>query len=408
MLEIIGGSKIKGKVKISGSKNSSLPIICASLLTKGQVTLHNVPNISDVIDLLKILESLNVKVDFKNNLLKLDSSQIKSQTLNQDEVKKIRGSSYLLSVLLCLFKNVRMSFPGGCKLGDRNLDFHFNAFEKMGASVYLDDEINIDYKKLNGCNINFKKMSVGATINTIILAGFCPSPVKIYRYSKEPEVLHLIDFLKLIGYRIYLMNDYVLVSFHKPFKSKVEYKIKSDRIESYSYAFLGVFSKKLILKNVIHDELLTLYDVLDNMNAKYKKKSKELIIYKSNINGIDVVASNYPKFPTDAQPMLASILTCANGKSSIKDEIYKERFKYSEGLKAMGANLSLSNKLIIEKSSLTGAVVKGYDLRGCFSLLIAGAIAQGKTTILDGELAFRGYEDLVTKLTKIGVKIRLI
>lgn len=408
MLELIGGSKIKGKVKISGSKNSSLPIICAAILNKGKTTLYNVPEISDIFDLIEILKYLNIKITFDKNKLKIDSTEIQNAVLNQDEVKKIRGSAYLLGVLLCLFKKVQMAFPGGCKLGDRNLDFHFDAFEKMGASIFLDDEINIDYKKLNGATINFKKMSVGATINAIILAGICPSPVKIYRYSKEPEVIHLIDFLKVMGYRIYQMNEYLLISHHKPLKKDLNYIIKSDRIESYSYAYLGTVSKRLRIKNVIHSELASLYDSFDKMNVKYKIKKDSLIVYKSNIKGVDIKASNYPKFPTDAQPLIASVLTKASGSSLIEDEIYPTRFRYTEGLKAMGADLVVDNCLKIKEANLTGAVVKGYDLRGCFSLVIAGCMAHGKTTILDGELAFRGYEALIDKLCKIGVKIRQI
>ena len=317
-------------------------------------------------------------------------------------------SEKYLEQIIALFNKAVMDFPGGCNIGDRSLDFHFEVFKKMGVQIFLSQDISMKCDKFNGCTISFVKKSVGATINTLILAGYCSKPVKIYRYSLEPEVIHTIEFLKKIGYRIHFMKDYLLVSYHRPYKKKYTYTIVEDRIEAISYALIGLSSKKLKLINVPHKELISFYECLDQMGANYKIVKNKLIIKKSNLKPVNVVASTYPAFPTDAQPLIAALLATVDGTSKVVDTIFKDRFNYANSLKAMGAKITTDNGIIITGTKLSGAVVKGFDLRGVFALIIAAISASGKTTILDGEIAKRGYEDLINKLIKIGVKIRYI
>lgn len=409
MIEIIGKNEVKGEVSISGSKNAALPIICASLLTRGIVELTNVPKISDVLDLIDILKELNVKITFNSKKMIIDSRNIKNKILNSDSVKRIRASSYLIGVLLALFKKADIAFPGGCNLGDRNLDFHFKAILDLGGDVEIEkDMIHAQIKDVKGGGIIFERKSVGATINAMILCGMSKFTTKIYRYAKEPEVKHLSYFLKKIGYSIYEMGDYMLVAGHHRLKRKVKYKIPYDRIEAASYLFLGVKSKGLIINNAPINDMDAIFDALTKMGANYKIKKKKIYISNSIIKGIDVFARSYPGFPTDCQPLIAALLLQAESDSFIADDIYKNRFNYIKGLAAMDGIISREEGIMIKPSHLFGAVVKGYDLRGVFSLIIAATYANGKTTILDGDLAYRGYENLIEKLNNIGIKAKEI
>lgn len=409
MLQIEKSSNIKGTVKISGSKNSALPLIVSSLLTKGRVTLKNIPNIEDVNVLLKIIKRLNVKYSFCNNILTMDSSKIKYKDLVIEDVKKIRASSYLMSVMLFLFEKCRISYPGGCKLGKRSLDYHFNAFRCMGYKVKEEGIIDIVKDTKNYCDINFVNKTVGGTINAIILAGSLNKVIKIYNYSKEPEVCDVIRFLRKIGYSIYEMKDYLLVSKKVRIKRKVTFKNSYDRIESISYIMVGLLSDKLKIKNVNIKDIKEVIKVVKQMNGNIKYRKNTLYVKKSIMKPYNLICAPYPLFPTDAQPLIASIMLKIDGISSLNDLVYKDRFNYSVGFKSLNGNVyKKDNVLYINKSNLIGNVVKGYDLRGVFSLILAGIQAKGTTTILDGDIAFRGYENLIDKLTEIGVKITYI
>lgn len=409
MIEIIGGSIIDGEVEISGSKNAALPIICAALLTKGLVILKNVPEIEDVKVLLEIIKELNVDIEFNNNVLKINSKNIKYKNLINSNVSKIRASSYLLSIMLVLFKKVKLAYPGGCSIGQRGLDYHVNSFKALGASIYEKEYIEGSINLIKENSIFFKNKSVGATINTVILAGLSTKIIKIFNYSKEPEVMHTISFLRMIGYKIYEFKDYLAVAGRKFPSKKYKFKIPFDRIEAISYILLGTKAKSLTIKNINIKELAAPLDILNQMKVKYILKNNKIIVNKSKLSGVKVEAKPYPAFPTDALPLLASCLLDSPDESAVVDNVYPNRINYTKGLLSMQANLKFENNILyIKNSILYGAVVKGYDLRGVFSLIIAASNAIGKTTILDGEIAFRGYEKLLYKLNKIGIKAKRI
>lgn len=410
MLEINGKSVISGEVKISGSKNTALPIICSSLLTRGIVSLKNVPHIEDIDTLINIIKGLGVKVLFNRNRLIIDSRQIKYNTLNVSDVSKIRGSSYLLSVMLVLFKKVESAFPGGCKLGKRNLNYHFDAFKKLGANVEEDDNlIEITYNRLSGGRICFSEVSVGATINTIILAAASAKITKIYNYAKEPEVEHTISFLRQIGIKIFEFDDYLLVAGYSKIKKKASFTIPFDRIEAASYIMLGTNAKILTVKNINPIELQSIVFALEDMKADFKLKRSSIVIKKTVLNPIQIKATPYPGFPTDAQPLLCAALLMADGRSKISDSVFKNRFNYTDSLIQMGAKIiRYDGEIEIEKSSLSGTMVNGFDLRGVFSIIIAASMASGITTISDGHIALRGYEGLIDKLNRIGVDIKSV
>lgn len=405
MITIEGGYELKGTIKISGSKNAALPLICCALLTKGIVTLKNIPRIEDVFNLLKIINSLNVKTQFKDNVVRIDARNVKYKPLVSSEVSKLRGSSYLMSVLLALFGKCEMAYPGGCNIGARNLNYHFDAFIALGCKVDNGSLIKIERKRNKPHDVCFYNKSVGTTINAIILAGYIGSVVKIYHYAKEPEVAEIIKFLRKIGYRIYQMSDYLLLT-RRSIKKRISHVNRFDRIEAASYLMLGPISKKLVIKNCPNSDMREVIRKLKEANLKIKIKKNKIITKKSYLKGVDVEATTYPGFPTDVQPLIAALLTQAKGISTIKDTIYPKRFNYALAIKQMSGKVSHENQLLqIEQSSLTGNVVKGYDLRGVFCVIICAVFASGKTTILDGDIAFRGYEKLIEKLKRIGVHI---
>lgn len=407
VIRINGGNKIGGKIYVSGSKNTALPLICGALLTKGVVVLKNVPRIDDVFELLQIIKTLNVKVVFKNDKLRIDSRNICYKSLAIKEVTKIRASSYLMGVMLALFNKFQMSYPGGCDLGGRGLDFHYMAFTSLGYRIktngLIEGEKISDYPH----DVFFKTRSVGATINTLFLSGYLNKVVKIYYYAHEPEVKEVIKFLKKIGYKIYEMKDYLLVASSSRLKKYVRFNNVYDRIEASSYLMIGLLSNKLIIKNSPNEHMAQVIKQLRLMGGRISVRRHKLIAKKSKLYGTNVYASSYPGFPTDCQPLIAALALYANTKSEIKDNIYHNRFSYAKSFLMMNGNVEKNDyTLYISPSKLEGAVVKGYDLRGVFAIVIASLFAKGSTVILDGEIAKRGYEDLDKKLKNIGVDIK--
>lgn len=409
MIEILGDSIIKGEIEVSGSKNASLPIICASLLTRGIVELKNVPNILDITILYDILKKLNVQVVVHKNKTIIDASNIIYADLTGNEERQIRGSSYLLSVMLFLFKKIKIAYPGGCSLGQRGLNYHTDSCRQLGVNVVENNIIEASYTKLKGGNIGFDQKSVGATINTIILAGASKQVVRIYNASIEPEVKHTIAFLRLIGYKIFEFKDYILVAGHSKIKKRYKYTIPYDRIEAQSYILLGTKSEGLKIKNVNVAEMESLFRLFDATGQKYKISGNEVSISQNKTEGTRAIALPYPALATDVGPLLVPFMLSCSTKSYLEDRVYPTRFNYIEGLKIMRANIKIyETYLEIEPSILEGSVVKGYDLRGVFSLIIAASTAKGRSVILDGKLALRGYENLIEKLNNIGIHAKLI
>ncbi len=407
MIRINGGNRIGGKIRVSGSKNTALPLICGALLTKGVVVIRNVPRIDDVFVLLEIIKSLNVKIAFNNNRLKIDSRNICYKSLAIKNVTKIRASSYLMGVMLALFNKFQMSYPGGCDLGGRGLDFHYMAFTSLGYRIttngLIEGEKISDYPH----DVYFKTRSVGATINALFLAGYLNRVVKIYYFALEPEVKEVIRFLRKIGYKIYEMKDYLLIASKSKLKRYVVYDNVYDRIEAASYLMIGLLSKSLTIKNSPNEHMTQVIKQLREMGGKIKVRRHKLIAKKTPLYGTRVYASSYPGFPTDCQPLIAALALYASTTTVIKDNIYLNRFAYAKAFLMMNANIrKVDDFLYISPSELEGAVVKGFDLRGVFAVIIASLFAKGTTVILDGEIAKRGYENLEFKLKNIGVDIK--
>ncbi len=410
---IQGNKNLKGETSISGSKNAALPLLAASLLTKGVTTLNNVPDLKDINTMLKVLEFLGVECSFKNNKLTLDATNIKTYKAPYDLVKTMRASIYVLGPLLARIGKAKVSLPGGCAIGPRPVDLHLEAIKKLGADITIEDGfINAKIEKLVGTEIIFPKISVGATVNVLMSAVLAKGTTIIKNAALEPEIEELINFLLKMGAKIKGKNTDTLniegVNKLKP----VKYKIIPDRIEAGTYLIAGVMTdSKIKLTNVNTSHISSLINVLKEMGVKFAITNNSIQIKKiSELKGVYLKTLPYPGFPTDLQPLLTTLLTKVNGISVINETIFENRFAYIPELIRMGANIETDDHMIIIKggNKLTGAKVMASDLRGGASLVIAGLSAKKKTVIYRIYHIDRGYEKLEHKFTQLGANIKRI
>lgn len=407
-IKVQGNKVLNGEIYIEGSKNSSLAIIAASLLTKGKVIIKNVPKIQDVFDLLDIIKTLNISYSFISNILIIDSSKIEYKPLLNDLVKNLRASYYLMGVMLALFKKCEIYCPGGCNLGNRPIDMHLSSFEVLGANVEFNNDVYyLSLQNRKNGTIDFKQKSVGASINTLLLASSLES-VRINNISIEPEVMQVIEALILMGIDINLKEDTCIIK-GKENKNGFMISIIPDRIEAGTYALIGAaISSELHIKNIEIDHLKYLLDVFDKIGVKYKCSKNELIVFGSNnIKGSEIKTGPYPSFPTDLQQPLTALLTKAKTKSVIEETIYKDRIAHIKELNKMGAKIeSKEGKFYIkENTNLHGTIIEGKDLRGTASLVLASLMAEGESEILGLSYLERGYSNLINNLKSIGANI---
>ena len=405
---IQGGNNLKGDVYIEGSKNASLALIATSLLSKDKVIIQNVPKIQDVFDLIEIIKDLNVTVDFISNVLIIDSSNIRYSPLKNPIVKNLRASYYLMGVMLSLFNKCEIYFPGGCNLGNRPIDMHISSFQKLGVETRFENELYcFELIKPKNTTVKFNKKSVGATINSLLLASTYEK-VKIKNISIEPEVMQVIEALTLMGVQIKLDNDDCVVYGRKN-KHGFMISVIPDRIEAGTYALIGAaLAEELHIRNININHLQYLLELFDNINVKYINTTNELIVFGSNnIKGIEIKTGPYPGFPTDLQQPLTALLTKAKTKSVIEETIYKDRIAHIKELNKMGAKIeSKEGKFYIkENTNLHGTIIEGKDLRGTASLVLASLMAEGESEILGLSYLERGYSNLINNLKSIGANI---
>lgn len=410
IIRINGGKLLEGEVWIQGSKNAALGVIMASLLTKETVVLQNVPQIQDVEDLLEILQELCVRVERCNGILIIDSSNLKYRKLDDEKIRFFRASSYFMGVMLARFGKCEMITPGGCKIGDRPLDLHFDCFSSLGVESRKDNELYIlEKKKEHSFKYKFKKKSVGATINALLYASGLDE-VLLENIAIEPEVKEVIKALRLMGVVIEEDNDTCLVKgrFHK---NGFMLGIMPDRIECGTYAILGAaICKRIVIHQVCVEHIKYLLDVFDKINVNYEINKNTLIVKRSeNIGSISISTNPYPSFPTDLQQPLCSLLCIAKGKSEIVENIYEERTAHTKELIKMGADITIEeNKIIIDGvKELYGNCLDGKDLRGGASLIIAALMSKGESYITGLKYIQRGYCNIVENLKRLGADINV-
>lgn len=407
LLKINGRCNIKGDVYLSGSKNSSLPIIASTLLFDGKIVLDNVPDILDIKRMLNILSYLKIEYEVIKNRLVIEAKQIDKLDVLVDDVTKFRASYYLMGALLGRYHYVKIKYPGGCNIGDRPINYHLDAFCKLGASInYEEDYIIISAKAIKGCKIVLPKMSVGATINIILASIYASGEVKIINPSFEPEVIDLINFLKKSGANIFV-SDIIVINGKNIISKSFSYHIMYDRIEAGTFIALGLIKGPIMIYNADYKVLKEVLYTLLKANANIDILDNGILVSPSKLDYMDIKTDYYPGFPTDLEQIFSPILAIFGG--NITENIFSNRFNNLIELQKMNANINIrGNSANFSKSELVGTCVKGSDLRGTTSLLIAGLIAKGET-ILDGyDYILRGYENIIEKLKRLGAMIDII
>ena len=415
-LEVFGAAKLKGQIRISGSKNASLPILAATLLSDKKISLTNIPRVKDVETMIKLLESMGSKVKVsknKSSLVIQNDNKIKTEA-GYNLMSTMRAGIIVLGPLLARFGKARVSSPGGCSIGLRPIDIHLEALKKMGVQYkMIDGYVHANAKNgLIGAKIRFPKISVGATENLMISACLAKGQTILSNCAIEPEIKDLSNFLCSIGAKIvWIGKRQVKILGVKNFKQS-SYKIMFDRIEAGTMLIAAAINQGNLKITAIESDILkTEINVLKKIGAKIIQKKNEITIQGSKkINSINIKTSPYPGVATDIQAQLMVLLCKANKKSIIKEDIFENRFQSVPELKRMNAKIQVKgNQATIEgNTSFKGAQVMATDLRASASLVLAALCAKGKTTISRIYHLDRGYEDLEKKLKKVGAKIRRV
>lgn len=414
VIEINGGKALEGSIKISGAKNATVALIPATILAiKNISTLCNVPDITDTDNLVNILEYLGCKVTRNTETMTIDATNVENKEISYEFSSKLRASYYFMGVLLARFKKVKMSFPGGCNIGKRPIDLHLKAFESMGATLKYDNSnFFIEAEELKGAEIYLDIASVGATINIMLAAALAKGTTIIHNAAKEPEIINVATFINNMGGKITgAGTGTIKIEGVEELEGCFD-EIIPDRIEAGTYLMLGALtSKRLKVYNIIPEHLSSLVSKLQEMKVKLDMGDDYITIYESNnLKPINVQTLIYPGFATDLQQPLSTLLTKADGVSSIEETIWENRFMHVKELNKMGAKISVvDNKAYITGPTfLKGTEVVATDLRGGAAVLLAGLAAVGKTRILNAEHILRGYEGIENKLIEIGADIKII
>lgn len=410
---IEGGKELSGEVKISGSKNSAVALVPAAVLCDEEVTIANVPNISDIEALDEILNFLGAKVTRKEDIIKIDSKDVENKLIPEKITKKLRASYYFMGALLSRFKKVEMYFPGGCSIGARPINLHLKGFEAMGAKVIENDNLfTITADNLKGAKINLDFASVGATINLMLAAVKADGTTIISNAAKEPHIVNVATFLNNMGAKISGAGTSEIKIIGVKHLHSCFHEVVPDYIETGTYMILAsAIGKDMMITNIIPDHVESLISKLDDMGVPVQIGIDFVkISAPSKLKQANIKTQVYPGFPTDLQQPMATLLTQANGKSIINETIWENRFLNLLELNKMGATtetLTNSKAVIIGPTTLKGKKVKATDLRAGASLVIAGLIASGKTIIENADYILRGYENIIEKLRLIGAKISL-
>ena len=416
-LIIKGRRKLIGKISISGSKNATLPILAASILTN-EVKLKNIPLVKDIFTMIELLKfiGLNIKLLKNKKILEIKNNEKNINTLAPYRlVKTMRAGVLVLGSLLTKYGKAKVSLPGGCAIGTRPVDLHLFALKKLGAKIKIKDGyILADAKNgLIGATINFPTISVGATENALLAAIMAKGTTVLKNCAIEPEVNDLILFLKKLGKKIKISKRTIIIFGENKIKKKlVTHKIIFDRIEAGTYMIASaLIGNKVTINKIDPNIIKSEINILKKMGVKIKKNNSSITLRKnSKLKKINVVTKPYPGFPTDLQAQLMVLMTQVNGLSKISEHIFENRFMHVPELKRMGAKIKIKDKtaFIQGPSRLTGAEVMATDLRASVSLVLAGLIGENRTIINRIYHLDRGYENLETKLKKCNAEIKRI
>ena len=407
---IEGGKKLEGEVKISGSKNSSLPIIAATILNGGISKLYNVPKIHDTQMMFEILKELGCEVKKSSNKVVIDSSKLKKHEISENLMREMRSSVILAGALIGKVHKAVFSYPGGCDIGTRPIDLHLKGFEKLGIKINENyGNISCTCDRIESAKIDLDFPSVGATENIILASCLAEGTTIISNAAMEPEIIDLQNFLNKMGAKISGAGTNVIeIKGVKKLKD-VSYNIMPDRIEAGTYLCAGAITGGNIkIIDIVPEHIIPAITKLEEAGCTIDigENSVELKAPK-RLKPIDIKTMPYPGFPTDMQSVFTAITTTAKGTSIIVENIFENRYKFVQELVRMGAKTTIEGRTAVVKGvrKLHGANVKATDLRGGAAMVIGGLAAKGKTTVDEIKYILRGYEDFDKKLRNLGAKI---
>ena len=413
-LEVFGAKKLKGQIKISGSKNASLPILAATLLSNKKVYLQNLPRVKDIETMVSLLQSLGSKISFNKNNLAIDNKRQNKNFASYSLVKTMRAGILVLGPLLAKFGKAKVSLPGGCAIGTRPVDIHLDALSKLGVKYKIvQGYVHAKAPKgLIGNKIRFLKISVGATENLIIAASFAKGTTVLSNCAIEPEIKDLVNFLKSMGCNINWISKRSIKIEGVSNVKEINYSVMFDRIEAGTYLIAAAVTEgNLKIQNVVPKIIQTEINTLKKIGVKIKVKKDELhIVGNKKIKSIKIKTAPYPGFPTDLQAQMMVLLCKANKQSVIKEDIFENRFMHVAELNRMGAKIStVGNKAKITGNiNFEAAELMATDLRASVSLILAALTTKGKSVINRIYHLDRGYENIEKKLKKVGAKIRRV
>ena len=405
-LIIKGKKKLSGSINISGSKNATLPILAATILTDKAITLTNVPLVQDVYTMINLLKfiGLNVEISKKKNILKILNNKKLKTLAPYNLLKTMRAGVLVLGPLLAKYKKAKVSLPGGCAIGTRPLNLHLFALEKLGAKIKIKNGYIYAFAKngLKGNAIKFPSISVGATENAVLAAVSAKGKTIISNCAIEPEIKDMVVFLKKMGCNInFIGKRKLLIIGTKEFRD-TSHEIIFDRIELGTYLIAAaLIGKKIILLKIKPKIIDTEIKLLKKMGVRMKIDKKKITIFESGrINNISIKTQPYPGFPTDLQAQIMVLMSKASGTSKIKESIFENRFMHVPELRRMGAKIITKNNvaIITGPTNLSGAEVMATDLRASVSLVLAALVADNRTIINRVYHLDRGYENLEKKL----------
>ena len=413
-LEVFGAKKLKGQINISGSKNASLPILAATLLSKNQITLKNLPKVKDIETMMNLLDSLGSNIKKVKDKIIINNSYQKKTFASYNLVKTMRAGILVLGPLLAKFGNAKVSLPGGCAIGTRPVDIHLDALSKLGVKYkIIQGYVHATAPKgLIGNKIRFSKISVGATENLIIAASFAKGSTYLSNIAIESEIKDLINFLKSMGCNIKWTGKRSVKIEGVSKVKEITYPVMFDRIEAGTYLIAAAATEgNLKIKNIVPKIIQTEINILKKIGAKINIKKDEVhIVGNKKIKSINIKTAPYPGFPTDLQAQMMVLLCKANKQSVIKEDIFENRFMHVAELNRMGAQILIKgNKAIVQGNiNFAPAELMATDLRASVSLVLAALTAKGKSVINRIYHLDRGYENIEKKLKRVGAKIRRV
>ncbi|MFT8754726.1 MAG: UDP-N-acetylglucosamine 1-carboxyvinyltransferase [Lacticaseibacillus paracasei] len=413
---IHGGKKLSGEVVIGGAKNSTVALIPAAILSRTPVTLDSVPHIQDVYNLMAILDDMNVKSDFTENVLTIDPTEINDVPLPNGKIKSLRASYYFMGALLGRFGKAIVGLPGGDDIGPRPIDQHIKGFEALGASVSNEHgamAIKAPAEGLHGARIFLDMVSVGATINVILAAVTARGRTVIENAAKEPEIIDLATYLNNMGAKVRgAGTDVIRIDGVPTLEAHNSHTIIPDRIEAGTYlAMAAAIGEGVKVKNIISEHLDAFLAKLEEMGVVMDVGEDSIFVYPSgDLKMVQIKTMPYPGFATDLQQPITPLMLKAHGEGLIIDTIYPKRVRHIPELLRMGADITIENDVIIlhHCDHLQGTEGAAEEIRAGACLMIAGLMAEGTTTITKVDNILRGYDRVVMKLRGLGADVELI